>query len=315
MKLKLIFNVMPAIVLLFAIKSNAQSIPDIFFISKSDIKNYQIKEIKEFGNSELDANDYKFYQFNNKGQLTLYTDVGVFLSKENAMAGGDKYEYNTTGKLIYYEGNGDLGNGHQSNFALYGYDTRQLMFKINGYENSRSSNGGMEVTDLTTYNYSNDQKLNKIITYNIGKKHKTLTMEDLSKFSLNTKNAGQLNQLLNINKTATSRTYFFYDHNKVIGYYPVEKNNVDVNPVDTIYSRKKIDELTRLGFELFSKKYLNESVKRKVIEDCYKPIKSKDLIINNKSANIFLSHIDKKGIRYIVFEITDKNYLFYKLID
>ncbi|MDB5153067.1 MAG: hypothetical protein JWR54_1818 [Mucilaginibacter sp.] len=54
---------------------------------------------------------------------------------------------------------------------------------------------------------------------------------------------------------------------------------------------------------------------KKIIDDCYFPIKNKGLLVNGKQIKEFLSQIGKSDKKYIVFEIAENYFLFYKVID
>ena len=121
----------------------------------------------------------------------------------------------------------------------------------------------------------------------------------------------------NKSKSDSYDTYYIYKNNFLIGYYPAKQDKfppVTAGP-DTIYTAEKNIEIKKIGFEKFKKKYFKKEVYNKIIEDCFEPVKTEQILINSESIKTFLSKIGSGNAKYLVLEITDNYFLFYKLID
>ncbi|MDB5157702.1 MAG: hypothetical protein JWR50_2409 [Mucilaginibacter sp.] len=132
---------------------------------------------------------------------------------------------------------------------------------------------------------------------------------------------GSINRYSIFNKdgkrtTKTGSVYYLYNNSGLIGYFPAKNEASEkIDQSDTIYFQSKLNELKKIGMEKFKQKYFKGDIYKKVIADCYLPIKNEDLLINGKPVKYFLSKIKMSNVKYLVFEFLDNRFLFYKLID
>jgi hypothetical protein len=117
------------------------------------------------------------------------------------------------------------------------------------------------------------------------------------------------------NNDSINTMYYLYKNNCLIGYYPAKtKSYYGLTVSDTIYNDDKLLEIKTIGFEKLSEKYLHGELLKKVIDDCYEPVKSEQLLINGKPIKEFLMSIGKSDAQYIILEVADNYFLYYKII-
>ncbi len=112
------------------------------------------------------------------------------------------------------------------------------------------------------------------------------------------------------------RRYYLYDKNEIVGYFPSEnKNRDELIPSMVLFDQKKLLQLNEVGIDAFKKKYFTKTIQDSIINNCYTPIVNSQFLINDKPVKEFLKKMGKVNTKYIVFEIADNYFLFYKLLD
>jgi hypothetical protein len=305
-------NIICFILILFFFNSSfAQASFKNVFFSKKEIKDNHIDEIKDFTN--LNTNTvrdtvYRLFKFN-KGLI----DTESVVSKAASVS--DNYDYikSSNNKLSFRFGNANEGIGNQQYFSRYKYLGEKLKLVIYGY-NWPENNVPDEYETLTKYFYHPTGKINYKVVYDIDKEG--LISNSLLNRLIQSPDSDKPPAFIKtLNSQEARRTYFLYSKNDLIGYFPRDENIEYANLSDTIYSDNKLNELKKIGLDKFRNKYFTEAVYKKVIDDSYLPIKNKELLVNGKPIKEFLSKIGKGDVKYIVFEISDNNFLFYKITD
>ena len=296
----------------------AQKETSSFLIDRNCLKTNLVKEIKIYQDS-LEANnngEFVLFRFD-KGKLLLEAfNSELYSDIEEAILNGYHYNYSSTGKLLSMEGKGESGpGGDQTTIAFYKYFNDNLKSVFKGYtyryrDSKNNLKSGTKLLQLSKSFYNTNNKIASIIDYDIdisisNERDLIKLMDDKEK------------RIGNLGKTKeSSGTYFLYNENKLIGYFSSKEDFANKhNKADSIYYGNKMLELQKIGFDNFKKKYFTPEVYKKVIEDCYEPVKNNQLLINNKPIKTFLSKIGKADTKYIVFEIADNYFLFYKLLD
>ena len=289
--------------------SNAQDTP-VFVIYKTDLKKYGIENIKAL-NCKAFIEPYSVEAKNSSGAFeetdtyTIHFTNGRLTEINSNYISYIKYDYLDSLYLEWWKQR-----------KAYGEKTSKYMdsllnaslTNVNGfYIHDRDGGGNRNIWPCFTYEYQGNLK--------------SISVDDCTD---NTREfVSEINFYYNENakiqwsKLAYSEdtiiTHYLYKENSLVGYYPAKQRQS--LPADSIYSPAKLQELQKIGFDSFKKKYFTPEVYKKVIEDCYEPVKNSQLLINNKSITEFLNKIGKNGMKYIVFEITDNYFLFYKIID
>jgi len=199
------------------------------------------------------------------------------------------YDYYDTDSIITRNLHFEYGAGQMSHTREYKYVKNKLFSSVDIHSYTGMNDEGDYETDVDygcfrKYFYNLDGKLNYFSTGYTG-------------------------------GNDTSNIYYLYKNDTLIGYYPAKDKNFqgEWNKSDSIYYEKKIREAKTIGFEKFREKYLQGEVLEKVIDDCYVPIKNEQLLINGRPIKEFLSHIGKFDVQYIIFEVADNYFLFYKI--
>ena len=210
---------------------------------------------------------------------------------------------------------------YRDDYNYESYDTDSIIIRFLHFEYGAGrtyytreykyvNNKLMSSVDLASYTYMNDE----------GYYETDVDYDNLRKYFYNLD--GKLSYCsigyIEGNDTIfSSNIYFLYSNDNLIGYYPAKCKNFNGkwNESDSIYYEKKIKEVKIIGFEKFKEKYLQNEVLEKVIDDCYVPIRSEQLLINGKPIKEFLSGTGNPDAQYIIFEVTDNYFLFYKITD
>jgi hypothetical protein len=117
------------------------------------------------------------------------------------------------------------------------------------------------------------------------------------------------------NEEETSRKYYIYEDNEIVGYYPAKDyNKTELASPDEIYSAAKIEELKKIGFDAFSKKHFTPDVLDKVISDCYVPIAGRYIWLNNLPLQFFMKVQGFEMSDHVVVEVADNQFLFYNIL-
>lgn len=300
----------------------SQTLSNIYFISKKKIQSNGVFEIKDLANYKLDST-YSIFMFN-RGILSkeVFVSNELYGSKENSIRNGFIYTYEKTSdkNLIMKEGRGEAGPSNQNYFSNYKYLSKKLQLSIDGYSYSYPNEtgdiaGSSNLTNIVKYYYL-DQKLAYKVDYEIDIKEKSLSDLKLNTIMKSTESTKLSNLLTSINAEERKRTYFIYRDENLIGFYPAKNAGaMSDNMADSIYYQKKIEELRKIGFKSFRNKYFTKEVYKKILDDCYIPIKNNQLFVNGSPIKQFLSKMGKPDVKYIVFEIADNYFLFYKIID
>lgn len=185
--------------------------------------------------------------------------------------------------------------------------------------------GGGQEKHTINYQYKNGKMVSSVTTHSLyyldkdGYYTSVDTYEDFYKYSYDSENRLERRTMFNSEDSRTmidSTKYYLYKENSLIGYYPAKNENEITNQAaDSIYYTGKLIELNRIGLDSFSKKYFNESIYRKIVNDCYKHISNNEFLINGHPVKEFLIKIGKVDSQYIVLEVADNYFLFYKLTD
>ena len=298
-----------------------QTLSNTYFVSKKDIQSNWIYEIKDLANYSLDST-YLLFMFNN-GVLSreVFVSNELYGNRENSILNGFIYNYarNSDRNLMMKEGRGEAGPSRTDYFSRYKYLSKKLQLAIDGYSYSYPNEtgdiaGSSNITNLVKYYYLN-QKLAYKVEYEVDIKEKSLSDLKLNAIMKSSQSAKLSNLLTSINAKESQRTYFLYKDQNLIGYYPAKNDGaISDNTSDSIYYQNKIQELRKMGFENFKSKYFTKEVYEKIIDDCYVPIKNNQLLVNGKPVKQFLSKTRKIDFKYIVFEIADNCFIFYKII-
>ncbi len=277
-------------VLLFAStceKTNAQAL----FFSTKDLARLKVRIISNLKSTPLGicnctnldtcAQNFKFI----KGKL-----MEEIFYNDSSLKYSNTYAYRQ-GKLIGYQV--DMGPSQEQHFVHYVYRNSKIFssYQTNSrYDlNSRGDYGSDSGYDnVRKYYYDNQNRLTKIVFYESdGKK-----------------------------QVEAGLKYYLYQNNNLIGFFPAKDENTLTSLLpDSIYYERKLVELRKIGLNAFKAKYFSKEVYDKVIDDSYVPLSRNELLINNKPISLFLKGINKVKEKYIVFEVADNYFLFYKLID
>ncbi len=125
---------------------------------------------------------------------------------------------------------------------------------------------------------------------------------------------GLIDSVINIEDVQHTRTYqyFIYHNDQIIAYFPAKlPETQDVTQSDLIYF--KTDEIKRLGFNAYQTKYLGGENSKKIIDDCYTAVNSKDIIIDGLNIRQYFSKHKKALPKYMVIEVSDNYFLFLKI--
>jgi len=291
--MKIIFHIRLVVIILFlCVYQNTYC--HYFFISKEDIRVMKIQEIKKLYKNycyrdSLDC--YISFQFD-EGKLTREISFDGFkgdIDDALDLAYVYLYKKDSFDELEFRIGDAYNGPSRQDHLITYYYEDGKL--KYEQYKQGILFEDFYGRDTITTfwyeiiYNYHKNGKVN----YYIPKSSKGMGLP----------------------------IYYLYNvAGDLIGYFPAKNEEMDdLLQTDTIYYTNKIQELKEIGFEKFSKKYLHGEILKKVIEDCYVPIRNEQLLINGKSIKEFLANIGKTDVQYVIFEVADNYFLFYKIID
>ena len=270
---------------------------EFFTITKEMIKEKQIYEIQL-----LSSETYIFDSIHN------------YRLKYKKDTPDCSYNYNKSGHLqsieILHGGN------HYWEYVSFGWENNLLLESITIEEsNGRCDNGiygrTTTISNLVRYNYSNKGKLLSYIAldieYDYGIDCDGLEWGNIPK--------GDLYAYFYAFKKEKNRKYFLYDKKEMlIAYFPAKEYSNYYNDLDLIYSYNMLNQIQAKGFGRFKEKYLQGEVLKKVIDDCYTQVENEQLLINGKPIKEFLADIGKADVRYIVFEVADNYFLFYKII-
>ncbi len=301
------------------------------FLNKQAIKDNHIEEIKDFTPLEDGAtvtdSVYRLYIFN-KGLIITEAHIYNTLeeSVEQEIRNGCQYSYtgSSSNKLSEKEGDPDAGFGaHQSTFESYKYLNGKMTLAIGGIHYWTMQISGTNFSSLTKYFYYPDRKLKYEVEFEIDvnkeevpDSKELVSNSRLINFMRLPESVKRPALLTYLGAHENRRTYFLYNKNALIGLYPVKAESaITADKSDTIYSKEKVQELKKIGLDKFSDKYFKGDVYKKIIDDCYFPIKNKELLVNGKPIKEFLSQIGKSDKKYIVFEIAENYFLFYKVIN
>ena len=111
---------------------------------------------------------------------------------------------------------------------------------------------------------------------------------------------------------------FFYKNNHIVGFYPARQtiDSPQAINADSIYNDTKIRAIAKMLSPRFKSPNFSNEVIKKMIEDSYSPIKADQVIIDGLDLKQFLKNkINRSEARYVVMEIADNYFLFYKLIN
>lgn len=309
-----------------------------FILNKKQARKNKITEIRDLTNINqniiIDSSTYRLFIFE-KGSVNIEAVVSnnVFGSYQGAIINGYHYSYTDSSydTLIEKIGNADAGIGNQQYFTEYKYLNKHLELVIDGYhytyrDDSNDLLGGINLTDMTKYIYSLDGKLSHKINYEIDENGQialsysinSQIKDSILKECMIIHDTDSDLTLSSLGAIEISRIYFLYDDDKLIGYYPAKdyrKVSLRLNTSDTIYNADKVTEIKKIKTKEFGKKYFTEKIFKSVLADCYMPVKNNELLINRRPVKEFLSGIGKGNTHYLILEIADNYFLFYKIID
>jgi len=284
------------ITLLGCIATNAQTVNTKSSGSKIqliEVKQYAVDSIKiiaqknECFRDSLDC--FELLRFN-KGLLKseIYFDDNA---KTITQAVGCGYEYEWKDKKLSFRyGKGTVGSC---------YDIEKEVMK---YVYNRQGKLVRNVDDL----FTNSPDVDAGIVSNISDSSVTTYTYDPKGRILYTQKEGEL------------QTAYLYVDDNMVGYYPAKDyRKLPENGIlsDTIYSEKYIKEFRTLGFEAFSKQYFTRDVYKNLLIDCYRPIKNNELLINGKPIQNFLAINRKSAAQFIILEVADNSFMYFRLID
>jgi hypothetical protein len=113
-----------------------------------------------------------------------------------------------------------------------------------------------------------------------------------------------------------NKKFYIYNDSMLVGYYPPEiKENTLLQNNDTLYYKKFIDTVSLIGFNNFKNRFLTTSTFRNLIDECYTPILSSNLLINDIPIKKFINKNGFTVSRYLIIEVLENYFLFYKFID
>ena len=248
---------------------------DRIWIKKENLLKYKILSIK----------DLKCKYLFDKGRL-----ISEFYYNHDQEIDNVKYRYYNDSLIV---GDIDLGGGTEQHVREYKFKNKKLVSSVqinSHYDTYKKGNYTVEQNyeDFYKYFYNSNGSINR---YSISNKDGKRTVE-------------------------TGSIYYLYNKSELIGYFPAKNENSEsTDQSDTIYSQPKLKELKKIGIEKFKQKYFKGETYKKVIADCYQPIKNEDLLINGRSIKYFLSKIKMSNVKYLVFEVLDNRFVFYKLVD
>jgi len=275
---------------------------DFLFITKQQIANYRLNEIKNIlapctgsDSSNKACRYYIRYIFSN-GRLSSEISFDDYKTN-NTDAENLSYKYYyklTKSKILLRVRSGDAYNGdsHEDHLLLYKYYGNKLMSEIyiEGvspmFKERTASPLQNHITHIdTTFFFYNK---NGILDYQ--------------------KNIGN-------GSNVVLKYYIHNPHGRVIGYFPAkDAAELKIDSSDNIYSYESLVKIQRTGFSKFASN-LPMGVYNKIINDCYANVKNNDLLVNGAPIKTFLKKIGAREKKYIVFEIAENYFIFFKLID
>jgi hypothetical protein len=267
------------------------------------IKEKQISEIRDL--SKVTEKDICIYTFNPELNYKL----------EQIMENDfdySAYNYDESGRLSYIILPG--GNHYWPSISFL-WDENLLLGSMDVEESNMRCDDGQyasetTISNLVIYNYSDKGKLLSHITIDMSYDYGI----DCFGTEWNNSPVGDLYEHYCTLENEKKRKYFIYDKNDMlIAYYPAKEYGNYYDSLDTIYSYNMFNQIQANGFENFCY-YLHSEVLAKIIEDCYTPIKSEQLLINGKPIKEFLMSIGKSDAQYIILEVADNYFLYYKII-
>jgi hypothetical protein len=267
----------------FNLRATDNHFENIIF-SKNDIKRYKIESIVDsvFNNIYFEGL-INFLYNENINSLTfhnIYFKDGRFLD-ENAYVKNCMMDFDA--KLLIY------GEGRNLTEKVY-LDKK--------YKNTKlvQIDCGLPVLGLES-GFSEEDSSYQIPSF-----------EPLCNIFFNYSTNNKLLSQETINCEKQPNIYYLYNTQwELIGYYKTYNVN------DSIAKGIK-DDFTSQGYQKFNDK-INTPFWSKIVENSYYPVKNNQLFVNKKPIKDFLASIGKRDYKYIIFEITDNYYFFYKLID
>lgn len=264
-----------------------------YFLSQREIKINGIRSIKIFNNTRenLESNStHGFVEYNFvNGRLTTelaFDDSKVTLADARDLEYHYFYSKLPDGKSILYKRIGDAYNSHshEDHIAQYFYKNEHLSeseYTTRALNQKNNSLGAITGRESDYYYYNNINELDSIKNVN--------------------------------NDRKITYQYFIYRNDQIVGYFPAKTpDDMGIEAEDSIYFTKKA-ELRRIGFQAFKKKYLSGGIYAKIINDCYKNIDVKDLIIDNLNITQYLAKKKIDPVKYLVIEVSDNYFLFLKI--
>jgi hypothetical protein len=293
------------------------------FISKEDLARFNTSEIRiipeELRSSEVVDFSAGYYSYLfEKGYLKKEYEKGPDddeVVDANAVAYNYSYKDEVNFELSQRQGNGPISNRNQKHFVDYEYSSGKLVSQKFGYKFTEADTTGIVYSSIRRFYYDAEGKLDYEVDFQL---YENSASSDDESFFLDSvlsgANSGQTPNQTEAEEE-TFRRYYIYENNKIIGYYPArDYNQTELKASDDIYSSDKINELKKIGFDAFSKKYFTPEVLNKVVSDCYTPIAGKHIWLNNLPLQFFIKAQGLEMSDHIVLEVADNQFLFYNIL-